>query len=66
MQLERYNFDRFLARFWRGEFAGQRLGQAFFNHYNLHKMRPTPFLDRIYEKDGGEALDMIKQNVEFS
>jgi len=64
---ERYAFDSFHAQWNQGKFHGQRLGQAFYNYFNLQKMTSDNknIFDTIYEKDSGEALNLIKQNVEF-
>ena len=64
--IERAAFDSFHAQWNQGKFWGQRLGQAFFNYFDLHKMRPTPFTDRIWNLDAGPALNEIKKNVIFS
>lgn len=66
MQVERYEFDKMVNEWKSGKYVGQRLGQAFYNHFNCHRMRPTPFLDRIYEMDKERALSFIFKNVTFS
>jgi hypothetical protein len=30
------------------KYDGQRFGQAFYNHFNLHKSNHDPELDRLY------------------
>lgn len=38
MYISKSMFDQFHIRWKTGEFASQRYGQAFYNHFNLHKM----------------------------
>ncbi len=53
-------FANFMTSFRAGSFEGQRLGQAFFHHFALHKMHDaSQRLDRLYEMDGDDALSMI-------
>jgi hypothetical protein len=44
-----------------GTFAGQRFGQAFYNHYSLHKLADQTSLGSLYELDGAEARAKIEQ-----
>lgn len=41
------------------KYRGQRMGQAFYNHFNLHKMNHGPEYDRLYEMDAQEAKKAI-------
>lgn len=42
------------------QYAGQRLGQAFCNHFALHKSVPGRKLEQaLYEKDGSAARAII-------
>lgn len=51
----------FYQRFKAGDFPYLRLGQAFFNHFSLHKMKQAPDLDRLYQLDGERAESLIKR-----
>lgn len=47
---------------WYNEYAqptGMRMGQAFYNHFSLSKMRDQDYLGSLYELDGNEALTTI-------
>ena len=52
-----------LVDFWvlytHNHFPGQRVGQAFYNHFNLHKLNNQRALKNLYNKDGKEAIDLI-------
>lgn len=37
----------------------QRLGQAFYNHFNLHKITNQASLRGLYEADGEKASRLI-------
>lgn len=50
--------SEFYAKFKNGDYAGQRLGQAFFNHFNLHKMNDN-YLENIYNVDDASARAII-------
>jgi hypothetical protein len=64
--IERNAYDRFLAKLYLGVYPKQRVGQAFYNEFNLHRMRDQEMLGNLYEKDGDEALNQIKNLVVFS
>ncbi len=42
-----------------GRFVHQRLGQAFYNHFNLHKLADQTSLQGLYEADGEKASRLI-------
>lgn len=43
-------FEHFLAMYQDGAYKEQRIGQAFYNHFELHKANIPPPLDaKIYE-----------------
>jgi hypothetical protein len=45
-------------------FRGQRLGQAFFNHFQLHKMKEHEQFNKLYqEKDEEKARQLIRELV---
>lgn len=53
----------FLRSYQVGSFAGQRLGQACFNHFHLDQRNDLGFsrqsLDRLYAMDGDDAMGFI-------
>lgn len=53
--IEQTEYAVFVAKFKAGEFGNQRLGQAFFNHFQLHKMKSDTHLNGLYQKDGDDA-----------
>jgi hypothetical protein len=59
-QIEQQKLDEFYRLFDQGRFSGQRLGQAFYNHFELNKMTQNrPQLDRLYQLDGQVAKNHI-------
>lgn len=58
-------YREFLAAWKRGDYAGQRSGQAFYNHFNLHKMVQFPYLHKLYEADGEAATDLIMEIIDW-
>lgn len=65
--IEPEEYQRFLRDFYQGEkFKGQRLGQAFWNHYKLQKVADQESLGNLYELDGQQALDKIRAIFNFS
>jgi hypothetical protein len=58
--IEAQAFEDFLRWYKEGRFHAQRLGQAFYNHFQLHKLTRTPALDAIYESNGDKALELIR------
>lgn len=64
LTIEKRKFDLFLLDFRKGKYGNQRLGQAFYNEWNLHRTSEDIF--NIYAKDGKHALNSIKANVIFS
>lgn len=59
--IEKKYFDDFMETFKRpgGRYARLRLGQAFYNHFNLHKMNHSGLIHALYEKDGAAATAAI-------
>jgi hypothetical protein len=45
-----------------------RVGQDFFNEFNCHKVQgpDRPFLDRLYNLDGHDALNAIHKITDFT
>lgn len=60
-------YQQFLLA-WQENLAWQqhlRLGQAFYNWANLHKMTQTPWLDRLYNADNKTAREMMEANMDW-
>lgn len=66
MNISKTLYDEFRKDWNTGKYAGQRLGQAFFNHFSLHKVdkKDDPFLDRLYNADGSLAQSMISTMID--
>ena len=66
LTLENKAFEDFMAKFKKGEYGQQRLGQAFYNTLNLHKLADQEQLHNIWDKDGEHALNSIKSIFTFN
>ena len=66
LQIELQGFDEFIRGFWENKAPGYRLGQAFFNHYNLQVLSNKEAFSKLYELDGDEALREIQRLVDFN
>ena len=67
LQIEKFEFERFMKIFNHGtKYRGQRLGQAFYNHFDLHKLSNQERLNNIYAKDGSHAIGCINAVFEFT
>ncbi|QXI09913.1 hypothetical protein [Pseudomonas zeae] len=44
-----------------GSFNNQRLGQAFYNHFRLHRLNDQVLLQGLYEADGKKARAAINR-----
>lgn len=64
--IEQRKFDNFMADFKKGKFGTQRLGQAFYNEFNLHKIDDQASLNNLYAKDGEHAVNSIKEIFTFN
>ena len=50
-----------------GAFPYIRMGQAFYNEFNLHKMQQDrEWFDSLYNSDGVVAINMINSITDFS
>lgn len=58
--IEQKKYDAFLKKFQAGDFGTQRLGQAFYNEFNLHRISDQESLCNLYAKDGQHAKNLIK------
>ena len=66
LTFEKEEFDLFLKELKSGKYRGQRVGQAFYNHFNLHKVSDQSKLQNIYAKDGKRAVAWIVSNCLFT
>lgn len=64
--IEQRKFDNFMRDFKKGKFGTQRLGQAFFNYFDLHKVDDQTSLHNLYAKDGEHAINSIKEIFTFN
>ncbi|RON20562.1 hypothetical protein BK660_16030 [Pseudomonas brassicacearum] len=60
-EIERATYDEFLALWDRGAFENQRLGQAFYNHFRLHRLSDQKLIYGLYESDGKKAMNAISE-----
>ena len=60
--IERREYEKF-----RENYSDEHLryGQAFYNHFNLHKMKQTPALDELYNASNAVAIQLIHQMFEM-
>jgi hypothetical protein len=58
-EIERSAFDEFRNKWHAGKFQHLRYGQAFYNHFGLHKMSDQDYLGDLYELDGDAARAAI-------
>lgn len=65
VQFSKSLVDVFYRDFNNGLYPHQRLGQAFFNHFKLHKMNDN-HLSNLYELDGDRARDMIASMTDYN
>lgn len=66
LQLEQAAYETFLRAFYHGtRFAGQRFGQAFYNHFKLHKLANQDQLKGLYEADQKAAVLIIQRAFEM-
>lgn len=66
LQLEKYTYQNFLKLWKIGKFKHHRLGQAFYNHFQLHKLANQSQLCGLYEKDGIDAIETINRVFKFN
>lgn len=63
MEARAYNL--FLQKYKGNHFKEQRLGQAFYNEFSLHKLTDQVSLRRLYIADDAEATKIIHTLFEF-
>jgi len=66
LQIEKHAFDAFMAKFKNKKFGTQRLGQAFYNHFNLHRLTNQEVLNCVWERDGEHAQRCIQMICDFN
>ncbi|QXI26186.1 hypothetical protein [Pseudomonas vanderleydeniana] len=59
LEIERASHEAFQALWEQGQFGGQRLGLAFYNHFRLHRLTDQSVLQGLYEADGERARALI-------
>lgn len=65
MSIESAKWADFCTRYKASEYGGQRIGQAFYNYFNLHKMSNQDALKGLYETDGDKAMSLIRELFDF-
>jgi hypothetical protein len=65
LQIERTAYNEFIRLWSQGSFKHQRLGQAFYNHFNLRKLHDQDSLRKIYEAEGKKASRLILRLFHF-
>ena len=64
--IESAEYDVFCKKFKDGQFVAQRFGQAFYNHFNLHKLTDQHWLNDLYNVEPEEtARSMIRNLFSF-
>ncbi len=66
MNLERREYNEFSELWFSGQLTHLRYGQAFYNHFNLHKVNNQKQFGDLYELDGEEARRAIHQIFKFN
>jgi len=61
LEIESARYDEFLDLWEQGAFTQQRLGQAFYNHFRLHRLTDQAVLQGLYEADSEKACAMISR-----
>lgn len=59
LTIEKASYAIFCEKFDKGEFGTQRLGQAFYDYYKLHRLSDQSQVEKIYVRDHKEAKDLI-------
>ncbi|MGY2285143.1 hypothetical protein [Pseudomonas gingeri] len=61
LEIESARYSEFLERWEQRLFEEQRLGQAFYNHFRLHRLADQAVLQGLYELDGEKARTLISR-----
>lgn len=59
--IEKNAVDRFFRNYNHGLYPSQRVGQAFYNEFNLHKLSDQDALKGLWQTDGIEAENLIRE-----
>lgn len=65
MEIEKHRFHEFLTQWNAGLFKAQRFGQAFYNHFALHRLNDQKCLGNLYEAGEDEAKQIIYSCFRF-
>ena len=65
MSIEGAKWAEFCKAYKSKEYGDQRIGQAFYNYFNLHKMSNQDALKGLYETDGDKAMSLIRELFDF-
>lgn len=66
LTIEKAAYREFLSLWRSDKFPHQRLGQALYNHFKLHKLSNQDQLRGLYEKDSDEAHKVIGEVFRFN
>lgn len=61
LEIESASYEEFLDLWEQGAFDQQRLGQAFYNHFRLHRLTDQTVLQGLYEADAEKAGAVISR-----
>jgi hypothetical protein len=61
LEIDSATYAEFLDLWEMGSFDNQRLGQAFYNHFRLHRLTDQALLHGLYEADGKKARAAISR-----
>lgn len=61
LEVEKAAYDEFLIQWNQDAFQQQRLGQAFYNFFNLHKLADQTLLTDLYEAGGQKATALVSR-----
>ena len=66
ISIEAKEWDKFIEQWGTPEWhRNLRFGQAFYNYFNLYKMKQTKELDMLYNSDGDKASKLIHSMFEI-
>ena len=66
MNISKTLYDEFKKLWNTGAFPHQRFGQAFYNHFNLHKSHNVPNDAKLYNADNETAEKLISAMIDWS
>lgn len=66
LHIERAAYAEFLQLWDSDAFESQRLGQAFYNHFRLHRLSDQSGLTALYEADGKQALKALVEHFQMN